>query len=155
MKTAFLLIFSCTLIFSGCGLFTNADKLYSLAQEKREIGNHAEALEILEKIVRKYSQHEIAANSQYLIAEIYYVNFRDFKSSIENYEKLSKLFPLSEKVPHAHFMQGFIYANMLSEFEKAEKVYSEFLKLYPHHELIPSVEFELEFLGKDIEDIPI
>jgi len=155
MKTGFSFILGLVLLISGCGLFSNPEKLFYSAQEIRENEKYSEALEILNKIVTKYPDHEIAANSQYLIAEIYYVDMRDFKAAIENYKKLGRLFPLSEKLPHAQFMQGFIYANMLSDFEKAGKVYNEFLLSYPDHELIPSVKFELEFLGKDIEDIPV
>ena len=30
----------------------------------------------------------------------------------------------------------------------------EFLEKYPDHELAPSVQFEIQWLGKDINDIP-
>ena len=32
--------------------------------------------------------------------------------------------------------------------------YDEFLKRFPNHELAPSVKFEIEFLGKGIDEIP-
>ena len=39
--------------------------------------------------------------------------------------------------------------------EKSAKVeYQQFLKKFPNHELAPSVKFEIDYLGKSIEEIP-
>ena len=51
-------------------------------------------------------------------------------------------------------MIGYIYGNALNDFDKARFEYNEFLKRFPEHELSPSVKFEIEFLGKDINEIP-
>ena len=51
-------------------------------------------------------------------------------------------------------MIGYIYANVLDDSENAQVEYNLFLQKYPDHELTPSVKFELDFLGKDINDIP-
>ena len=52
------------------------------------------------------------------------------------------------------FMIGYIYANALNDFDKARSEYNEFLKRFPKHELSPSVKFEIDYLGKDINEIP-
>lgn len=75
--------------------------------------------------------------------------------AIIQYKRVSELYPDSDKVPLSVFMSGFIYANMLSDFEQAENIYSQFLEAYPEHELAPSVKFELEYLGKSPEEIPV
>ena len=52
------------------------------------------------------------------------------------------------------FMQGFIYHNSLSDLQMAEKLYLKFLDEYPDHELALSVRWELDNLGKNIDEIP-
>ncbi len=142
------------IIISSCGLFKSAEDLFSEAEQKRNMGKAKAALELLQKVVDKHSDHEIAPNAQYLIAEIYYRDLRDFTMAINQYENLMVQFPESKQVPFSLFMQGFIYANMLADFENAKDHYSQFLQKYPNHELFQSVGFELKYLGRDIKEIP-
>ena len=138
----------------GCSLFKSADELFSDAELKRNNGEPKEAIIILEQLISKFTDHEKAPEAQYLIAEIYYRDLRDFSQSIREYEKLMNDFPNSIKVPFALFMQGFIYANTLSDFDLAKNSYSKFLEKYSNHDLAESVSFELKYLGLDIKEIP-
>lgn len=138
----------------GCSLFKSADELFSDAELKRNNGEPKEAIIILEQLISKFTDHEKAPEAQYLIAEIYYRDLRDFSQSIREYEKLMNDFPNSSKVPFAIFMQGFIYANTLSDFDLAKNSYSKFLEKYSNHDLAESVSFELKYLGLDIKEIP-
>lgn len=155
MKIKLILISIIVINLIACGWFKSADQLFAEAEAKRDKGEIRVAIELLETLVSEHQEHPKAAGSQYLIAEIYYRDLQDFKSAIENYRKVREQFPTSEKIPFAIFMCGYIYANMLSDFLLAETYYHEFLDQYPDHELIPSVEFELEFLGKNINEIPL
>ena len=154
MKSKKILTLTILIIISGCGLFKSAEDLFSEAEQKRNMGEAKAALELLQKVVDKHSDHEIAPNAQYLIAEIYYRDLRDFTMAINQYENLMVQFPESKQVPFSLFMQGFIYANMLADFENAKDHYSQFLQKYPNHELFQSVRFELKYLGRDIKEIP-
>ena len=138
----------------GCSLFKSADELFSDAELKRNNGEPKEAIIILEQLISKFTDHEKAPEAQYLIAEIYYRDLRDFSQSIQEYKKLMNDFPNSTKVPFALFMQGFIYANTLSDFDLAKNSYSKFLQKYSNHDLAESVSFELKYLGLDIKEIP-
>ena len=138
----------------GCSLFKSADELFSYAELKRNNGEPKEAIIILEQLISKFTDHEKAPEAQYLIAEIYYRDLRDFSQSIREYEKLMNDFPNSSKVPFALFMQGFIYANTLSDFDLAKNSYTKFLEKYSNHDLAESVSFELKYLGLDIKEIP-
>ena len=138
----------------GCSIFKSADELFLDAERKRNNGEPKESIIILKQLLSKFTEHEKASEAQYLIAEIYYRDLRDFSKSIEEYEKLKNNFPNSSKVPFALFMQGFIYANMLSDYDFAKTYYSEFLEEYSNHELAESVSFELKYLGLDIKEIP-
>ena len=154
MKSKKILTLTILIIISGCGLFKSAEGLFSEAEQKRNMGEAKAALVLLQKVVDKHSDHKIAPNAQYLIAEIYYRDLRDFTMAINQYENLMVQFPESKQVPFSLFMQGFIYANMLADFENAKDHYSQFLQKYPNHELFQSVGFELKYLGRDIKEIP-
>lgn len=154
MKIKHYITFLSLLLISGCGMFKSIDELYADAELKRNAGNSKEALVILNNIISKDSEHEKAIKAQYLIAEIYYRDMRDFSKAIEEYQILRSKYPNSQKVPFSLFMQGFIYANMLSDFEQARNHYKEFLDKYSSHELAESVSFELRNLGLEIKDIP-
>ena len=45
--------------------------------------------------------------------------------------------------------------DILSDNHKAELNYTIFLDRFPEHELAPSVQFELDYLGKDINEIDV
>ena len=154
MKLIRILTLMAVLVISSCGLFKSAEDLFSNAEQKRNMGEAKAALELLQTIVDKHPEHEIAPDAQYLIAEIYYRDMRDFTTAIKQYGDLRIQFPDSKQVPFSLFMQGFIYANMLADFEKAKEYYTEFLEKYPNNELYQSVGFELKYLGRDIKEIP-
>ena len=154
MKKAYISFSILALFFASCSFFKSADELYNEANAKRDLGNAKESIILLRKLISKYPVHEKNADAQYLIAEIYYRDLRDFSKAINEYESLKNSFPNSAKVPFALFMQGFIYANMLSDFKLAKIYYSEFLNKHSDHELAESVSFELKYLGLDINEIP-
>ena len=153
MKNIYKLLSIIFLLIVGCSLFKSAEDLYNEANTRRDLGEPKESIVLLKQLISKYSNHEKAPDAQYLIAEIYYRDLRDFSIAIEEYENLKNSFPNSSKVPFALFMQGFIYANMLSDFKLAKIYYTEFLNRHSEHELAKSVSFELKYLGLDINEI--
>ena len=154
MKKVYISLSILILFISACSLFKSAEDLYSEAHIKRDLGQPKESIILLKQLISKYAVHQKAPDAQYLIAEIYYRDLRDFSKAIDEYETLKNSFPNSSKVPFALFMQGFIYANMLSDFKLAKIYYTEFLNKYSEHELAESVSFELKYLGLDINEIP-
>ena len=113
-----------------------------------------EAVEHLMYMTEKYIQHELAPKGQYMLGDLYMNEFRDFPTAIQEYRKVIENFAGSSQEAHALFMIGYIYANVVNDPKSAEIEYGEFLKRFPNHELAPSVKFEIEFLGKGIEEIP-
>ena len=51
-------------------------------------------------------------------------------------------------------MIGYVYANVLNDTKSAKIEYEDFLKRFPKHELSPSVRFEIDYLGKSVDEIP-
>ena len=154
MKKVYISLSIFILSLAACSLFKSAEELYNEAGMKRDLGQPKESIILLRQLISKYAVHEKAPDAQYLIAEIYYRDLRDFSKAIDEYETLKSGFPNSVKVPFALFMQGFIYANMLSDFKLAKIYYTEFLNKFSDHELAESVSFELKYLGLDINEIP-
>ena len=113
-----------------------------------------EAVDHLMYMTEKYSQHELTPKGQYMLGDIYMNDFRDFTTAIQEYRKVVEKYGGSPQEPHALFMIGYIYANVVNDSKSAKIEYKEFLKRFPDHELSPSVKFEIEFLGKSIDEIP-
>jgi len=72
----------------------------------------------------------------------------------KNFQKIIDDYPNGTYGSKAIFMIGFLNANYIKNFEKAEKYYKNFLEKYPDHDLSDDARYELENLGKDINDLP-
>ena len=143
------------IIIIGCGNNQTADELFSGAENARNEKDIKRALFNLDLLLKKYPDHVLAAKTQYLIGDIYMNDLRDFDSAIAAYVNVVNNFSGTNQEAQAQFMIGYIYANILSDNPKAELNYKIFLDRFPEHELAPSVQFELDYLGKDINEIDV
>ena len=143
------------IIITGCGSNQTADELFSGAENARNKKDIKRALSNLDLLLKKYPDHVLAAKTQYLIGDIYMNDLRDFDSAIAAYVDVVNNFSGTNQEAQAQFMIGYIYANILSDNHKAELNYKIFLDRFPEHELAPSVQFELDYLGKDINEIDV
>lgn len=81
-----------------------------------------------------------------------------FDLAVKIYRKIIKESPGSHDAGNAQFMIGYIYANHLKDLEQAKIELNRFLEKYSDvadSGLVAGAKFELNYLGKDIEDIPI
>ena len=81
-----------------------------------------------------------------------------FEDAIGVYRKIVRDFSDTRQGANSQFMIGFIYANHLSDSTQARIELQRFLDNFSavaDSGLIAGAEFELRFMGKDIEDIPI
>ena len=116
------------LVISSCSLFKSAEDLFSDAEQKRNMGEAKGALELLQIIVDKHMEHEIAPDAQYLIAEIYYRDMRDFTTAIKQYGNLRIKFPESKQVPFSLFMQGLFTLTCWPTLTRQRNIILNFLK---------------------------
>lgn len=77
----------------------------------------------------------------------------NFPAAIESYQQIVKRFPRSAQAPQCQFMIGYLYANHLKNMDMAKEAYSTFIKNYPENELIKDAQWELDHLGKDVNEI--
>lgn len=78
-----------------------------------------------------------------------------YQEAVKTFKKLAEKYPQGKRHAEALFMLGFINANDLKDYEAAERHYKHFLEEYPDHELSDDAQYEIETLGKDINDLPI
>lgn len=71
-----------------------------------------------------------------------------------NFQKILDEYPEGTYTSKALFMVGFVNANYLKNYDKAKEYYTKFLEKYPDHDLADDAEYEIENLGKDINELP-
>ena len=83
-----------------------------------------------------------------------YMGEEKWSESEKYFQKILDEYPEGEFASKALFMVGFVNANYLKNYDKAQKYYSAFLEKYPDHDLADDAKYELENLGRDINDLP-
>jgi len=148
-----ILILLIGLIGLSCNGNTNksADQLWNDGQQFRSEKKLMESITSFKSIINDYPLDDLAAKSQFQIADIYLNDTKDFEFAIEEFEKLVKEYPEHEVSKKSLFMIAYIYNNYLEAYSDAIINYNLFKQKYPSDELIPSVEYELEGL-KNIEN---
>ena len=128
-------------------IINNAETL-----RKRKMTNMS--IDNLVYLVKNFPAHDLASKAQYIIGDIYMNDLRDFDKALNEYRAVLEKYNGSKEEALAQFMIGYIYANVIKDFKLARKEYQIFIDKFPNHELHPSVKFEIEYLGKDINEIP-
>ncbi|MEE9466153.1 MAG: tetratricopeptide repeat protein [Candidatus Neomarinimicrobiota bacterium] len=141
------------LLVIACGVTKTAEELWSTSEQKVKAREYQRAIKALETLVRAYPEHALAPRAQFQIGDIYMNNITDLQKSLAAYRETAASYPETDEGVKALFMIGFVSANHLGDYQTAREAYQDFLHRYPHHELVPSVQFELENLGKSVEEI--
>jgi len=155
MKQIIVWISLFSFLIIGCEGKKTAEEYYTVAEVERNAKNIKASLENLESLIKKFPEHALAPQAQYLVGDIYMNDLRDFDNAILSYQKVVDNYSGSSHEAQAQFIVGYVQANILNDFEKATASYNLFLEKFPDHELAPSVKFEMDNLGKDINDIPV
>lgn len=83
------------------------------------------------------------------------MNSEKWSDAEKYFQEIIKKYPEGEYASKALFMLGFINANYLKNYEKAKKYYSDFIVKYPKSELTDDAKYEINNLGKDINNLPL
>lgn len=137
----------------ACGGPKTAEEAWKVADSEVRSQRYEKAIESYENLIAKYPDNPLASKSMFQLGAIYMNNTNQYANSVASYVRVIENYSESPDAVKALFMAGFVSATYLKDFDKAETFYSQFLEKYPNHELIPAAEFELENLGKEIEDI--
>ena len=79
----------------------------------------------------------------------------DYKAAIAEFKELLQEYPKGKHAAEGLFMLGFINANSLKDYQEAKKYYKQFIAEYPDHQLRDDAEYELKYLGKDLNSLPL
>jgi len=94
------------------------------------------------------------SEKEYFDRAYQYMGKEQWSEAEKNFEKILEEYPTGEYAAKALFMIGFINANYLMNYEKARKYYNEFLEKYPNDDLADDARYEINNLGKDINELP-
>ena len=97
---------------------------------------------------------KLAEEEYYKTAKTSYSN-GEIEIAIQNFKGIVDNYPEGERHAEGLFMLGFINANDIKDFDGAKKYYSSLVEKYPEHDLADDANYELQNLGKDINDLPI
>ena len=142
------------MLIAGCGGLPDKGLIEKgTALEKQE--KFSEAVKTYEKLAKKYPKSPLCIESIYRIANIYTSGLQDYPSAVGAYERIVQNYPDSTaRTAQAQFMIGFIYNNYVQDTTQAGVAYRTFLEKFPTHDLADDVRWELQYLGKSIDEIP-
>ena len=143
------------LLLIACGVRQTAEELWSSSKGQVQAKQYDRAIKLLETLVDAYPEHPLAPKAQFQIGDIHMNNTEDIHSSIAAFQETINRYPETDEGVKALFMIGFVNANHLGNYDAAREAYTDFVNRYPNHELIPSVKFEMENLGKAVEEIEV
>ena len=153
------IFFSCLaalFLVVGCVKESPADLLSqskSLIQERK----YSDAITVLRQLMDKYPESELAAEGQYMLSDTYIAFNKNFEQALNEYRVVVQNYPETRFAINAQFMIGYVYANFVQDYNQARMEYERFLELYSTEAdsgLVQSVKFELENLGRDLNEIP-
>ncbi len=81
-----------------------------------------------------------------------------YDDAVNTYRQIVREYPKTRHGANSQFMIGYIYANHLKDYEQARIELNRYLKKFTEYSdsgLIAGAKFELENLGKSIDEIPI
>ena len=111
--------------------------------------NYSNGFLLLESIISNNRGEEIAAEAEYIYAEIYLNDFEEYKTAANYYSKIINKYPKSYNVvKKSMFTLAYVYANHLDYYTDAINMYENFKQEYPNDDLIISIDYELESLYK-------
>ena len=141
------------LLAMSCGGAKTADELWQSAQDNADNRQYALAIKALNRLIDKFPDSPLKPRAQFQIADLYLNGTGEMERAVEAFAVTAEQFPDMEFGLKSLFMMGFVQSNYLQDYENARVSYEKFLERYPNDELIASVKFELENLGKEVDEI--
>ena len=92
-----------------------------------------------------------------MLGDTYIAFNKNFEEALNEYHVVVQNYPKTRFAINAQFMIGYVLANFVGDYKQARMEYERFLELYSTEAdsgLVQSVKFELENLGRDLNEIP-
>lgn len=109
---------------------------------------------LLNNIMNNYQDNQTLVKAEYMMAEIFLNDFKDYAMAIKYYQNIISDYPSNfEEVKKSMFTLAYIYANYLDYYTDAIILYKEFKNKYPDDDLVTSIDYELDHLLKIDKEI--
>jgi len=102
---------------------------YRAAFDSLKAGRYDEARQGFEAFLAAHPQHELAANAQYWLGEVAYVE-RDYEGALEAFGKVLESYPGARKTPDALLKSGYCYYE-LKRLDRARAALKRVVAEYP------------------------
>ena len=123
-------------------------------KESLLLKDYGNAIILLNELIAKHPQEQLAAEAEFMIAEIYLNDFKEYEIASKHYDAIVQNYSKSfNSVKKSMFTLGYIYANYLEYYSDAITTYKKFQEIYPDDPLLPSIDYELEILSSVNETI--
>ena len=110
--------------------------------------DYTKTIKGLDNIIANNNRATIAAEAQYMIAEIYLNDFKNYEISADYLnEIIINYSDTLNVVKKSMFTLAYIYSNYLDNYSKAILLYNNFKRIYPDDELLESINYELKILS--------
>jgi len=139
----------CAILLSSCSRKSDAG-LYKEGMEAESQKNFTVAADRFEEVVDRFSTSVYAESSLTRLSVIYSNEQYDARKALATYQRYYTLFPNTRQAPSMLFLVGYMYNNELHNIDSARLTYELFLQKYPNDTLAQSARFELQNLGKDL-----
>ncbi|MGA9119885.1 MAG: hypothetical protein WB699_11015 [Bacteroidota bacterium] len=161
-----LVLWTFAVVLGGCRkqsveeLLSNAEKTYreavAVEDSIRATGDikafFQPSIEAFQKVAEDYPGTPQAEKALYSIATIRNNDTREPELAIKSYRKYLAAFPEGNQAPSSLFLIGFIYNNELHNLDSSAVAYREFLERFPQNEMASSARYELDHLGKPMDE---
>jgi len=134
---------------SSCSRKSDAG-LYKEGMEAESQKSFSVAADRFEEVVDRFPASAYAESSLTRLSVIYSNEQYDARKALATYQRYYALFPGSRQAPSMLFLVGYMYNNELHNLDSARLTYELFLRKYPNDTLAQSARFELQNLGKDL-----
>ncbi len=161
-----LIVLPAMVVLGGCKkpsveeMLQNAEQTYARAEVSADSVRVAGDLKTFfqpsiaayEKVAVEYPGTPQAERALYLIGTIRNNDTHEPQLAVDAYRRYLAAFPEGAQAPSALFLIGFIYNNEIHNLDSAAAAYREFLARFPQDEMASSAQFELDHLGKPVEE---
>jgi outer membrane protein assembly factor BamD (BamD/ComL family) len=155
------------LLCAGCGKpsaedsFKKADeaarqataKLDTVRTDDEARALYGPAIAEFERVITDHPDHELAEAALFRIASIQNNYTRQPQEAVDSYKSYIARYPNGKQTELAMFLVGFIYNNSLHNVDSAGAAYRNFLARYPNSQYAISAQFELNTLGKPLDEL--
>ena len=119
MKNIFILLLAFYAFTCRGELNKSAEQLQNDGKQYRTQENLKESITRFKSIISKYPEHELAAQAQFQIADIYLNDVKDFEFAIEEFQKVVSIYPNHELAKKSLIMIAYVYNNYLDAYSDA------------------------------------